>query len=768
MQILSRLIVVVGACFFLSQELTAQQKESPAYVFSYFKGNGEDGLHLAYSLDGLNWTSLKKDSSFLKPTVAKDKLMRDPCIIRGKDGLFHMVWTVSWKDRGIGYANSKDLIHWSEQVFVPVMEKEPTAKNCWAPEIFYDDAKKEYLIYWATTIPGRFPETENLGDNNHRIYYVTTKDFKSFSNTKLLYDQGFNVIDASIQKAGKQYVMILKDETLKPVQKNLRVAFSNQASGGYGKPSAPITGNYWAEGPTALKIGQEWIVYFDKYRDHKYGAVKSKDLINWTDISDSVHFPKGLRHGTVLTICKAELELLKKEEAKLDADPAWASKVGANITGLKKNNYWVNDFGAKADSNFLSTTAIQKAIDVCAQKGGGVVSFKPGVYQTGSIFLKTGVTLNIDKNVLILGSTDFKDYPEIDTRIAGIEMKWPAALINIIGQKNAQITGKGTINARGKFCWDKYWAMRKEYEPKGLRWIVDYDAKRVRTILVQNAENIVVSNITLKNAGFWTVQLLYSTKITVDGIVVKNNEDGKGPSTDGIDVDSSTWVLIQNCDIDCNDDDFCLKSGRDWDGLRVNKPTEYVVIRNCIARKGGGLLTLGSETSGGIRHVLAKNLQGFGTGNGLHIKSAVTRGGIVEDIWFKDIQLDSVGNVFQFNMNWNPSYSYSALPAGYDPATVPAHWKTLLQKNEPASLGIPIFRNIHVSGVVAKHSRKFVTATGLKESALSGFYFDKLQIEVATAGEIRFAGNWIMSNLKLVAADKKPILVENAQNMKLE
>jgi hypothetical protein len=119
-------------------------------------------------------------------------------------------------------------------------------------------------------------------------------------------------------------------------------------------------------------------------------------------------------------------------------------------------------------------------------------------------------------------------------------------------------------------------------------------------------------------------------------------------------------------------------------------------------------------------------------------------------------------------MNWNPSYSYSALPAGYDPASVPAHWKTLLQKNEPASLGIPIFRNIHVSGVVAKHSRKFVTATGLKESALSGFYFDKLQIEVATAGEIRFAGNWIMSNLKLVAADKKPILVENAQNMKLE
>ncbi|OYZ48390.1 MAG: hypothetical protein B7Y15_12155, partial [Bacteroidetes bacterium 24-39-8] len=370
MHIVSRIVLVFTAVFCWTYSLVAQKKETPAYLFSYFKGNGEDGLHLAYSVDGLNWASLKKDNSFLKPTVAKDKLMRDPCIIRGKDGLFHMVWTVSWKDRGIGYASSKDLIHWSEQVFVPVMEKEATAKNCWAPEIFYDDAKKEYLIYWATTIPGRFPETENLGDNNHRIYYVTTKDFKTFSDTKLMYDQGFNVIDATIQKVGKQYLMILKDETLKPVQKNLRVAFSDQATGGYSKPSEPITGNYWAEGPTALKIGQDWIVYFDKYRDHKYGAVASKDLKNWRDISDSVHFPKGLRHGSVLPITQAELALLKKEEAKLDADPDWASKVGSSLGGLKKNQIWVNDFGAKSDSNFLSTNAIQKAIDACAKNGG--------------------------------------------------------------------------------------------------------------------------------------------------------------------------------------------------------------------------------------------------------------------------------------------------------------------------------------------------------------------------------------------------------------
>ncbi len=297
-------MLLVGICI-------AQTSTSPVYLFSYFKANGEDGLHLAYSYNGMDWTTLKKDSSFLKPMVAKDKLMRDPCIIRGADGLFHMVWTVSWKDRGIGYASSKDLVQWSEQQFLPVMEKETTAKNCWAPEIFYDSKKKQYLIYWATTIPGKFPESEKGGDNNHRIYYVTTKDFKTYSETKLMYDQGFNVIDATIIKYGKKYAMILKDETLKPVEKNLKVAFSKKAASGYGKSSEPVTGNYWAEGPTVLKIGEEWIVYFDKYRDHVYGAVKSSDLINWTDISNAVHFPKGARHGTVLTITEAELAVLK-------------------------------------------------------------------------------------------------------------------------------------------------------------------------------------------------------------------------------------------------------------------------------------------------------------------------------------------------------------------------------------------------------------------------------------------------------------------------
>jgi predicted GH43/DUF377 family glycosyl hydrolase len=305
------------SCWFLlllTQLSIASAQNKSVYLFSYFKGNGEDGLHLAWSADGLKWQALKNDSSFLTPTAGKDKLMRDPCIIRGADGLFHMVWTVSWNERTIGYASSKDLIHWSEQQAIPVMDHEPTALNCWAPEIFYDAATKQYMIYWATTIPGRFPKGDSTGDNkyNHRLYYVTTKDFKTFSKAALLYDKGFNVIDATIQKSGKQYAMFLKDETRYPPQKNLRIAYSNTLTGGYNEPSAPITGKYWAEGPTVLKKDNQWIVYFDKYTQHQYGAITSSNLVNWTEISDKLQMPKGIRHGTVLPITKNELDKLLK------------------------------------------------------------------------------------------------------------------------------------------------------------------------------------------------------------------------------------------------------------------------------------------------------------------------------------------------------------------------------------------------------------------------------------------------------------------------
>jgi hypothetical protein len=192
------------------------------------------------------------------------------------------------------------------------MQHEEKARNSWAPEITYDSRKKEYMFYWASTIDGRFPTTDTAAESkyNHRIYYTITKDFKKFTKTKLLIDPSFSIIDATIQRDQERYVMFLKNETRDPVEKNIRIAFSKELTGPYSSPGKAITGNYWAEGPTAIKIGEKWIVYFDKYTMGKYGAVSSPDLERWTDISDEVTFPKGARHGTVFTITNAEFQNL--------------------------------------------------------------------------------------------------------------------------------------------------------------------------------------------------------------------------------------------------------------------------------------------------------------------------------------------------------------------------------------------------------------------------------------------------------------------------
>jgi hypothetical protein len=310
---MSRFFVLIFCLFSI---VSMAQKN--VYLFSYFVDNGQDGLQFAYSTDGLKWTTLNEGKSYQAPTVGKDKLMRDPCILQGKDGLFHMVWTSGWWDRIIGYASSPDLINWSEQRAIPVMEHEPTAKNSWAPELAFDPEKKEYIIFWATTIPGRHSDvasSEREKGLNHRMYFTRTKDFKTFSPTELFFNPDFSVIDATIFPKKNKFYMFLKNENPNPPQKNIRLTIANKASGPYPvKVSEPITGKYWAEGPTALQVGKYVYLYFDKYTEHKYGAVRSKNMIDWEDVSDQVSFPKGIRHGTAFTVSDKVFNLVMKSK----------------------------------------------------------------------------------------------------------------------------------------------------------------------------------------------------------------------------------------------------------------------------------------------------------------------------------------------------------------------------------------------------------------------------------------------------------------------
>jgi hypothetical protein len=304
---------------------------SDVYLFTSFRDGDQKFLRFLYSYDGYHWTNVP--GTFLEAKVGANKQFRDPSLTRGPDGMFHLVWTAAWRgDQGFGYAESKDLIHWSEQKFIPVMTNEPTTVNVWAPEIFYSDFRSSrreeaqiknqkskiknrsepphvgcYIIVWASTIPGRFPDYQEKHDNNHRLYFTTTADFKNFSPTKLFLDPGFSAIDGFILKDKYRHVLVLKDNSRPNL--NLRVSFSKSPLGPWEYISAPFTQKF-TEGPCALKIGGDWLIYFDAYREKNYGAVRTRDFNNFTDVTQEVAFPPEHKHGTAFRVPRDILEKL--------------------------------------------------------------------------------------------------------------------------------------------------------------------------------------------------------------------------------------------------------------------------------------------------------------------------------------------------------------------------------------------------------------------------------------------------------------------------
>lgn len=290
----------------------ASKKEG--YLFTSFREPATEGLYLAYSEDGYHWEDLK--GPYLKPETGASKIMRDPSIVKGKDNTYHMVWTTDWKGgNGFGYASSKDLINWSEQQYIPVMAHEPDVVNVWAPEIFYYEDEDRYIIIWASTIPFRFEKGIEDENNNHRMYYVTTKDFKTFSDTKLFLDPGFSVIDCVIVKRGKDdYALIIKDNT-RP-NRNLKVAFGKSPLGPFENISEPYTG-FLSEGPAVLQQDGKYMIYYDNYGEKNYKAVRTQDFKTFEDMSAKIKLPEGHKHGTITTISKRILKgLIEKSKEK--------------------------------------------------------------------------------------------------------------------------------------------------------------------------------------------------------------------------------------------------------------------------------------------------------------------------------------------------------------------------------------------------------------------------------------------------------------------
>lgn len=275
------------------------------YLSTSFHEPATDGLRFIYSYDGYHWDSIP--GIWLEPAVGTQRVLRDPSLVQASDGVFHLVWTSSWRDDyGIGYASSRDLVHWSEQRHIDLMQDYDTlTHNVWAPELFYESATGEYMIAWASAIPGRF-------DGTQRQYYTVTRDFKNFSLVRIFYDPGYNSIDGTVIKRGENdYVLIVKDNR-KPGFSNLHAAFGTSPAGPWRDETVAFTPE-WAEGPTCIRVGEDYLIYFDLYRQYRYGAVRTRDFRHFEDITERISVPKGHKHGTAIVVDESVVERLLQE-----------------------------------------------------------------------------------------------------------------------------------------------------------------------------------------------------------------------------------------------------------------------------------------------------------------------------------------------------------------------------------------------------------------------------------------------------------------------
>lgn len=407
----------------------------------------------------------------------------------------------------------------------------------------------------------------------------------------------------------------------------------------------------------------------------------------------------------------------------------------------------------------IVTAALQELIDEAAQVHG-VVLVEKGTYQTASLFLKSHMEFVFEDGATLLGTTDESQYPVIPTRVAGIEMDWYPGILNCNGHSDVVIRGNGVIDGQGEYWWNKYWGsdmtggMRKEYDAKGLRWACDYDCRRVRNVVIMESTDITLRDVTSTRSGFWNFHICYSENVHIDS--VKITSCGlHSPSTDGIDIDSCSHVLVENCVTSCNDDSICIKSGRDADGLRVNRPCHDITVQNCQINAGFGV-TIGSEVSGGVYDITLKNLKYHGTDCGFRIKSSIARRGYIRGVTVDGLEMVNVKYPFHFFLNWNPAYSYCELPEGYE-GEVPEHWKRMVEQI-PQEVPLTQVSDITIRNVRAWNeddykgiSRAF-HLEGYEQEPMRNISFENVSLSCKEYGILNYVENIRFTNTAVSAS----------------
>lgn len=367
----------------------------------------------------------------------------------------------------------------------------------------------------------------------------------------------------------------------------------------------------------------------------------------------------------------------------------------------------VCSFGAAGDGQTLETAAIQAAIEACSQAGGGTVYLPAGRYLTGSIFLRSCITLHIDAGAVLLGSQDMADYPVTPGRWEGASQLAHAPLVGGSGLRNIAVTGRGTIDGQGAL----WWRMQRE---RTLQY------PRPRLVSFEQCENVLISGITATNSPSWTISPLRCDNVTIDGITVINPHDS--PNTDGINPDSCTNVRIANCYIDVGDDCVTIKSGTEKDAARGLSACQNITVTNCTMAHGHGGVVIGSEMSGDVRNVVISNCVFTGTDRGIRLKSRRGRGGVVEDIRATNIVMDNVLCPFTMNLYYAPGAWGNREIADRQP--------------HPVTSATPRFRRVSLSHITAREVKLAAAFLfGLAEMPVEQVSLSDVSISMAQTAE---------------------------------
>jgi exo-poly-alpha-galacturonosidase len=410
----------------------------------------------------------------------------------------------------------------------------------------------------------------------------------------------------------------------------------------------------------------------------------------------------------------------------------------------QEKRYIISDYGAIGDGQTVNTKAIQAAIDKCASDGGGTIVVPEGVFLSGAIFLKQGVNLRVEKGGVLKGTTNWDDYPVVDTRWEGVECRWTSAFVNAFDMTGLELSGEGMIDGSGD-AWMQESRQEREQRQRRIKEDPNIDAHeaarlsygRPRLIAIQNCKDVKVSDLSLKNQACWCLFILYSEDVSVKNLTIRAEHNI--PMSDGMDVDSSKNVHIEGCDIDVNDDCIAIKSGKDEDGRRVNRPAEDILVENCHFRYGHGGVSMGSEMSGGIRNVEIRNcVVEEDNWAPIRFKSQPSRGGVVENIIYRNIVLKDTRKAFEFNMEWR------------------------MVNPKPPSDPLPVVRDVKIINVSGT-TRNVGDMHGLKDSPIENVTFENCRIKAERGFILENVKGLDLSGLTIEVTEGEPVIRRNAQ-----